>query len=466
MPLPAISPRVRAAAALVGAAVVLTGCSTGRAAHVATAMTAHILCSQTFVAGQDPARIFDTYPSQAPGLGRIARFLQYKVDREAGAVEVSLAGGFRERAVLAQGRGCTIGDGQAGLKPLASTFADDPLQAPLTPVVSQDPRIAAALDAAFREPANGPAQNVAAIVIVHDGRIIAERYGEGFGPETPLHSWSVAKSLTHALFGVLEREQRLDVNRPAPVPAWSNAGDPRARVTPDMLLRQIAGHPFGDENSGFDRASQMLFLARDTSAVAEAAPFTPEGARWSYSDANYQILSGILHRAIGGPEQLRDFAAREIFAPLGMRNLTIEFDAAGAPMGAAFVWASARDWARFGWLYANDGVIGGQRILPEGWSDYARSPSPGAAFGYGAGFWTNVGDSAGAQRRRAWGAPDGSYFANGNFGQTILIAPREKLVIARFGFSLENGGRSLESTMRLAGEVKAAVSAENVPGGE
>jgi hypothetical protein len=425
-------------------------------------MTAHILCSQTFVAGQDPGRVFDQYLSRAPGVARVARFLRYKIDTKAGAVEVTLAGGFRETALFADGRGCTIGEAQAPLKASTMAVADDPLQTPLAPVVAQDSRIAAAIDAAFAEPANGPAQNVAAIVIVHDGRIIAERYAEGFGPETPLHSWSVAKSLTHALFGVLVRDQRVDVNRPAPVPAWSAPGDPRASVTPDMLLRQIAGQPFGDENSGFDRASQMLFLARDTSSEAEAAQFTPQGARWSYSDANYQILSGILRREIGGPETLRDFAAREIFSPLGMRNVTIEFDAAGAPMGAAFIWASARDWARFGWLYANDGVIGGWRILPEGWADYARTPTPGAVFGYGAGFWTNVGESPGAQRRRAWGAPEGSYFANGNFGQTILIAPREKLVIARFGFSLENGGLNLERTMRLAAEVKAALHADDV----
>jgi CubicO group peptidase (beta-lactamase class C family) len=440
----------------------LTGCSAERAAHVATAMTAHVLCSQSFVAGQDPARILDRYISHAPGLERVARLLRYRVDREAGVVEVSLAGRFRERAMFAQGRGCTLGEVQAALPPLNADYADDPLRAPTTPVTSQDARISAAIDAAFAEPARGPAQNVAAIVIVHDGRIIAERYADGFGPETPLHSWSVAKSLTHALFGVLARDQRLDVNSPARVPAWLAAGDPRASVTPDMLLRQVAGHPFGDENSGFDRASQMLFLARDTAGEAESARFTPKGALWSYSDANYQILSGILRREIGGPEAFRDFATRELFEPLGMRDVTIEFDAAGTPMGAAFVWASARDWARLGWLYANDGTIGQRRILPEGWSEHARAPTSGAAFGYGAGFWTNVGDSAGARRRRAWGAPEGSFFANGNFGQTILIAPRERLVIARFGFSQENGGLNLQRTMRLAGDVKAALAAGDV----
>jgi CubicO group peptidase (beta-lactamase class C family) len=457
-----MSSTVRAAAAVFAAILLVTGCSTGRAAHVATAMTAHILCSQTFVAGKDPQRVFDHYVARAPGLVNVAGMLGYSINREAKAVEVTLAGGFRERAGFAPGRGCTVGAAQAPLAPLAFSFADDPLRAPLGMVAPQDPRIAAALEAAFAEPANGPAQNVAAIVIVHDGQIIAERYADGFGTETPLHSWSAAKSVTHALIGVLVRNQRLDVNRPAPVPAWFAPDDPRASVTPEMLLRQVSGQPFGDENSGFDRASQMLFLARDTSGEAEAAMFTPHGARWSYSDANYQILSGILRREIGGPDALRNFAAREIFAPLGMHTATIEFDGAGSPMGAAFIWASARDWSRFGWLYANDGVVDQGRILPEGWSEHARTPTPGAALGYGAGFWTNLGDSAGAERRRAWGAPDGSYFANGNFGQTILIAPREKLVIARFGFSLETGGVNLERTMRLAAQVKAALNAPDV----
>ncbi len=220
-------------------------------------------------------------------------------------------------------------------------------------------------------------------------------------------------------------------------------------------MRQTSGQPFGSSNSGFDRSSQMQFFYPDTAAYAEQASFDPRGARWSYTDANYAILSGILRRTVGGSAQdVARFAHRELFGPLGMTTMTMEFDEAGNPMGATYMLASARDWARFGLLYANDGVAGGRRILPEGWVDWSARPTPSAWLGYGAGWWTNRGSSMGAVARRGWGAPADSFFASGNFDQTILVSPAEHLVIARFGFAQDPDGRvGARVVARLAGDV-------------
>lgn len=457
MPLVQISSRRLRGLGVAIALAAVGGCSAGEAARVATAMTAHVMCSQTFVVGRDPEWIFRSFLAQAPGIDAVAPFLRYNIDIGHKSVTATLAGGFLEEARFAEGRGCTIGAAQDALPQRRDVVAADPLKAPEGVVTSDNPAITEALDRAWDEPRSGPKQNVAAIVIVHDGRIIAERYAANFTPETSLHGWSVSKSATQALFGVLVQQGRIAVSQPAPLALWQSLGDPRGAVTIDMLLRHIAGLPFGAENSGFDRASQMLFLARDTFEISAAPPFDPQGAQWRYSDANYQILSGILRDQLGAPASFAAFAQRELFAPLGMRNVVMEFDAAGTPLGSAFFYASARDWARLGWLYANDGVVGDRRILPEGWVEYSRTPTPQAQWGYGAGFWTNMGESDGARRRRGFGAPDNSFFANGNFGQTILIAPKEQLVIVRFGFSLENGGVNLQRTMRLAGEVAAAL---------
>ena len=445
--------------ALVASAALLQGCGLERPIRVATGDVAHVLCAETFVAGQDPDVIFHDYIARMPVFDRMAPHIRYVVDRREGEVTATFAGGFAMKAAYAAGRGCTIVHGASRPAPISlgpeAAFAPDPLDAPPGPVTPADPRIAAALDHAVAEPGGGLYLDTKALVVVHDGRIVGERYAPGFGPATPMLSWSVAKSPINALIGVLVREGRLKLDEPAPVVAWADPADPRHAVTIEALLRQVSGQPYGSSNSGFDRSTQMQFLYPDTAAFAEAARFDPRGARFSYTDANYAILSGILRRAVGGaPADVARFAHRELFGPLGMTTMTMEFDEAGNPMGATYMLASARDWARFGLLYANDGAIGGRRILPAGWADWSARPTPGALLGYGAGWWTNRGGSRAEARRRGWGGPADSYFASGNYDQTILISPSEHLVIARFGFAQDpDGGAGAKAISRLAGEV-------------
>jgi CubicO group peptidase (beta-lactamase class C family) len=262
------------------------------------------------------------------------------------------------------------------------------------------------------------------------------------------------------MIGVLVREGRLNIREPAPVAAWRDPSDPRHRVSIDELLRQTSGQPFGSASTGFGHSARMQFGEPDTAAFAAAANFSGKpGQHWAYTDGNYAILSGLIRDAVGGTAvDVTRFADREIFAPAGMSSVVQEFDQADTPMGGSYVFATARDWTRFGLLFLNDGMAGHIRVLPEGWVDYSKEPTPQAQRGYAAGFWTNIGSSEGAMRRRSWGAPSDSFFGNGDFGQNLLIVPSERLVIARFGFSQNADGRvSHRKLCKVTAEVIGAL---------
>ena len=193
---------------------------------------------------------------------------------------------------------------------------------------------------------------------MHEGRVIAERYAPGYGLATAIAGNSATKSVVSALVGILVREGRIAVHQPAPVAAWRNPGDSRHAITIDQLLRMTAG--FSTDERGFPPpATRMWFLEPDVAEfAAHRSIVAVPGSTWNYSNANYELLSRILRDSVGGPAEVLQFAQRELFAPLGMHSVTLEFDATGTPMGSKFMFASARDWARFGLLYLGDGVVG------------------------------------------------------------------------------------------------------------
>ncbi|HJR00772.1 MAG TPA: serine hydrolase, partial [Methylomirabilota bacterium] len=300
--------------------------------------------------------------------------------------------------------------------------------------------LTAALAGAFAEPDGPPARRTHAVVVVHDGRVVAERYAAGFGVDTPVHGWSATKSVNNALLGILVRQGKLRMEDPAPVAAWQAPGDPRRAITPDQLLRMQSGLDLGDSltasfSTAWDTSARMAFTEPDMAGFAEGAALTAApGTRWTYANGNPAILARILRDRVGGhaADVLR-FARRELFEPLGIRSATLELDATGTPIASAFLFATPRDWARFGLLFLEDGVVGGARILPEGWVRYSTTPTPSARVGYGAGWWINQGDSPGARFRREHGMPDDAFLALGIYGQTVVVVPSQRLVIARFG---------------------------------
>jgi CubicO group peptidase (beta-lactamase class C family) len=283
----------------------------------------------------------------------------------------------------------------------------------------------------------GGVPDTRALLAVQGGRLVLERYADGFGPESRFRSWSMAKSVTQALVGILVREGRLELDAPAPVPAWGAAGDPRGALTLRNLLNMTSGLDNADGDDGAQSfVARILFgdLSGDTaSAAAQVSLAYPPGTHWAYSTGTTQIVSGILAREVGGGrEGMRAFVERELATPLGAKSLLLEFDAAGTPLGGGYLFASARDWARLGTLYLRDGVWDGRRILPEGWVEFARMPAPAGNNGtYGAGFWVN-GEPAGDQFRPLREGLD-AFEMSGNAGQFVVIAPDRDLVVVRLG---------------------------------
>lgn len=407
---------------------------------VAVGLTSHELCDGVFIADQSPRLVFRTNLAPRQGYHWIAWAIRYRVDREQARVTSSLLGAFTTSAVDRIGFGCLVLHGPPPAEQNASQSEGRPaLLPPLAGpgvVAPQSAKLKSALDAEF----DAPHRRTEAVVVVHDGRIIAERYAPGIGPRTPLIGYSVTKSVISALVGILVREKKLSLHGPAPVALWAARDDKRQAISIDDLLRMRSGLDFPETDSGFGRPSQMLFLKRDMAAYAERTRLEfPPGTHWSYSSASYLILSQIVRNEVGGgPRQVLAFARREMFGSLGMTNVHLDFDAAGTPVGSTYMLAPARSWARFGMLYLDDGVVEGQRILPAGWVRYSTTPSPGT--GYGAGFWTErVGKGANPWK---WGLPDvplDTYMARGILGQFVVVVPSKNLVVVRFGLTDETG---------------------------
>lgn len=428
-----------------------------RAIRTGTGMTAHNLCDAVFTQNVDPDQTFRELVR--PMAGPIGGALSYRIDRPGRAVRASLMGLFAARAEWTEGYGCRMALGQSHppLPPLPTAAPSPPDGfAPPTVVEPGDPALRAAFDREFADLPGEPPRHVKAVVIVKDGKVAAERYAPGYGVDTPLLSYSVAKSFTNAVLAILVREGRLRVDDPVGAPEWSRPGDPRAALTLDALLRMESGLAAAETGSGFDPASQMLYIEDDMAHFAASHPLkTPPGREWEYTSADTLILDRRLGQAIGGAaEGFRAFADRELLGPLHMDRTTLEFDGAGVFSGSANVYAPARAYARFGLLYLNDGVApDGRRILPEGWVAYSRRSTLGAP--YGAGFWTLDGPSRQAAFLVRKGFPQDGFYASGNRGQRIYIVPSEHLVMTRNGYT-GGDGQGVREDMTL---LKAAIAA-------
>jgi CubicO group peptidase (beta-lactamase class C family) len=451
-------------------ALALTAARAHDVPKVATGFVADILCSATFVSGLDPARVFSETTAAMPGAVLITWAMDYEVDRARKDVTVKLFGLGRSHAVYRDGLGCHLDHGDADLESLPAGGGSQPALLPEIAgpavVAPETPPLAAALDRAFAEPEAPPFRRTKAIVVVKDGHVVAERYAAGYGTDTPILGFSATKSVISALIGILVRQGKLALDKPAPVAAWQNPDDPRRAITVDQLLRHTAGLALGSSlqaslGAALEPVNRMKFMTSDMAAYAESIPIeTAPGVVWNYHDGNYLILSQLIRSAAGGtPAAVLRLARDELFAPLGMGHVTMQFDASGTPEGSSEMLATARDWARFGLLYLNDGVVGGKRILPEGWVSYSASPTPDAFVGYGAGFWTNRGDSMGAKYRIGQGWPRDAFFAKGSIGQYVIVIPSEHLVIVRFGVT-PNWPLAADGVSQLVSDVIAATGSK------
>lgn len=304
-------------------------------------------------------------------------------------------------------------------------------------------RLARAVDELFI------AENVGethAVIVMHAGDVVAERYGEGFESEMRFTGWSMSKSVTAVLVGMMVADGRMALNGSAHVPQWQRPGDPRSGITLRHLLQMRSGlrHEEGSEPVYDSDDVRMLFLdgRGDTAGWAEAQSLEHgPGTTFAYSSATTAILSDILADTVaeGGESEVRQQALREfvdarLAVPLNMRSLTGEYDASGTLIGASSFWATARDWARFGEFLRNYGSIAGAQIVPRGWIEFMRSPSP-ASPDYGGHLWLNR--PSDAERRVLFGGEYGEdiFGAVGHLGQYIIVAPERRLTVVRLGWT-------------------------------
>lgn len=289
-----------------------------------------------------------------------------------------------------------------------------------------------------------------AILVLRDGKPIYEAYGPEFGPDSKLISWSMAKSVTSVLVGILVADGRLVLDDPAPVPAWQRPGDPRGAITLRHLLHMSSGlnHLENGDPAWEGDTVAMLFgtAAPDMAAAAEGQPPVARPDEiYNYSSATTVILSDIVAHALTDSDNpavrrdaVRNFIAGRLAGPLGMTSLTPEFDAKGTMIGGSIMHATARDYARFGEFLRRGGTtVSGQRLLPESWMRFMLTPAP-ADGGYGGHIWLNRPRPAGSGQALWPGEGPSDIFAClGHQGQFIVVSPRQKLTVVRLGISTD-----------------------------
>lgn len=297
-----------------------------------------------------------------------------------------------------------------------------------------------------------------ALIVMHAGETVVQRYGEGYGPETRFLGWSMSKTVTGVLMGMLVADGRIDLDSSPPLPRWRRAGDPRGEITLRQLLQMRSGlrhEEQADPVYTSDEVRMMFLDGRDDMAGwAEAQPLEHEPGRvFDYSTPGTMILSDVAARLLapdGSPAERRrvvdEFLRARLAHPLGMESLTAEYDRAGTMMGGAMIWATAPDWARFGEFLRHKGSVRGAQIVPRGWIEFMTAPSPRSP-DYGALVWLNR--DSGTDRRElfAGDGPESLFGAVGHLGQYILVSPRQKLVIVRLGKTDQPDRRALVDTL-------------------
>ncbi|WP_298173579.1 serine hydrolase [Novosphingobium sp.] len=333
----------------------------------------------------------------------------------------------------------------------AAPPAPPPVSAEALKAVSANPgvpreELARRVDALFNE---SDAAETRSVIVMQGGRVIAERYAPGYHENTRFVSWSMAKSITGVMIGMLISDGRLRLDEPAPIPAWQRPGDPRGEITLRQLLQMRSGLRHAEAVAPPWKSDEvrMLFLdGRDAMArYAEDQPLQYEpGRKWVYSTATSVILADLAARVLSpapDPESRRravaEYLRTRLFDPVGMRSMVPEFDASGTLIGGSLIHGTARDWARFGEFLRNRGAVAGAQLVPRQWIDFMVTPSPREAQ-YGAQIWLNRTPTTGKPALFPERGPRDLFACLGHLGQYVLVSPSRQLVVVRLGKTQED----------------------------
>ena len=266
-----------------------------------------------------------------------------------------------------------------------------------------------------------------AFVVVHKGGVVAERYDKGIDRDTKLLSWSMAKSFVNALIGIMVKDSLLNIHTPMDIPEWQSDG--RKAIALHDLMQMQSGLEWNEDYGARSDVNIMLHCERDMGLYALMKPLEYEpSTHWQYSSGTTDIAMRYLRSRFSSDEAFLRYMHSRLFAPLGIIAPVFEQDMSGTPVGSSYLYATAMDFARFGQMYLDDGCVGNERILPEGWVDYTRMPAAASNGRYGAFFWLN-------RSGKFPDVPKDMYYCDGHDGQDIFIFPSHQLVVVILGFS-------------------------------
>lgn len=365
------------------------------------------------------------------------QFADDKINKEGQYATASVFGLLTRKAVYREGLGSVLitDDFDATKKPLV------PKRAPANDSVAYPYGNAAQKDTVF-ENVNytelnkvvnsifNETSHTRAVVVIYKDQIIAEQYTKGFTKESKILGWSMTKSIMSTVFGVLQHQEKLNVQDKAPIASWQN--DDRKNITIHNLLQMNSGLAWDEDYGSISDVTKMLFLEKDMTKAQERKPLKYEtNASWNYSSGTTNLLSGILRSQFGTHQEYLDYWYSDFIDKIGMNSMVIETDMNGTYVGSSYAWATPRDWGKFGLLYLHQGNWNGEQLFTKDWVDYVTTPTPTSNGRYGAQFWLNA-------KGKFKDVPTNMFYADGFQGQRVYILPDQDLVVVRFGLKKYN----------------------------
>jgi CubicO group peptidase (beta-lactamase class C family) len=407
------------------------------------------MCSCVFVTGMDKQR------TRSEELGRYPLSLgTYTVNYPDSSVTAKVFGFAKQKAIYRKGLGCTlINDvkeealrSQVFHLPMTPPANRDSIVWPMGDKIVADSllkldvgKLRKTLQNEINKRDTKGRQGTRSLLVIYDGNIVGEEYAEGISRDTKLLGWSMAKSVTGALIGILVKEGKLAVNEPAPFREWSNPADKKHGILIKHLLQQTSGLDFEENYTRSCDVTKMLFQKGNMAGYVLTRPLIHQpGTVFNYSSGNSNLLALIIRKTVG-EKKYHSFPYDSLFYPAGMFHTVLEPDVTGTFVGSSYIYATTRDYARFGLLYLNGGRINGIQILPVDWVTQSVLPFAADKYKqYGYQFWLNGKDEKKPTQKIYPSGPGDLYFADGVAGQRILIIPSKKTVIVRMGFVKEN----------------------------
>jgi CubicO group peptidase (beta-lactamase class C family) len=409
---------------------------------IITAFAAKGMCSSIFLANKSPERVASEDLSFFP-----ISLAKCKIDYEEKSVTAKVLGLARRKVIFREGLGAVIvlDKSKEELKADSFTIPDpgysqDTIPWPKGDVLPETlpegvdyEKLNTILTEAIDSPDAEPFKKTLGVAVVYNNELIGENYLDGYDAWTKFHGWSMTKTVTGAMAGVLVDEGRMDIDAPVNIPEWE--GDERKNITLDNIIHMSSGLKWVENYFTISDATVMLMQSDDMFSSVTSCELEHEpGTFWNYSSGDANLLSGLLRTAIGNQDEYLAYAYSRLFHRIGMLNTMVETDASGLFVASSYSYGSTRDWARFGMLFLNEGVFEGDTVLNPEWVAYMKTEAPASEGQYAGTFWLKEPNPENA----LVDVPDDIFFADGFLGQRVYVIPSRHLVVVRMGYSLSN----------------------------